>query len=88
MIFAADTVAVALPDKAVRTHAPAMILLFVTNTVGFLIEGVVLFLGDQYLFAGAANVDEIGLLIVIGNHVEPETPCADGSHVLKQVCHF
>ena len=27
-------------------------------------------------------------LIVIGSHVEPETPCADGSHVLKQVCHF
>ena len=22
------------------------------------------------------------------SHVEPETPCADGSHVLRQVCHF
>jgi hypothetical protein len=65
VIFAADTVAVAFPDKAVRTHAPAVILLFVANTVSFLIERVVLFLGDRHLLAGAANVDEIGLLIVI-----------------------
>ena len=33
-----------------------------------LIEGVVLCLGDWHLLAGAANVDEIGLLIVIALH--------------------
>jgi len=68
MVFATDTVAVALPDKAVRTHAPAVILLFVANTVSFLIEGVVLFLGNRYLLAGASNVDEISLLIFIVLH--------------------
>lgn len=36
MVFAADAVAVTFPDEAVRTHAPAVILLFVANTVGFL----------------------------------------------------
>jgi hypothetical protein len=38
-----------------------MILLLVADTVGFLIEGVVLSLGDRHLLAGATNVDEIGL---------------------------
>jgi len=42
-----------------------VILLFVANTVGFLIEGIVLLFGDQNLLASAANVDEIGLLIVV-----------------------
>ena len=45
-----------------------MILLFVANTVGFLIEGVVLFLGDRHLLACASNVDEISLLIFIVLH--------------------
>ena len=45
-----------------------MILLLVADAVSFLIEGVVLCLGDRYLFSGAANVDEIGLLIVIVLH--------------------
>ncbi len=70
MVFAADAVAVTFPDEAVRTHAPAVILFLVTNTVGFLIEGVVLFLSDRHLFAGASNVDKIGLLIVIVLHNE------------------
>ena len=47
-----------------------MILLFVANTVGFFIEGVVLFLSDRYLLAGAANVDKVSLLIVIVLHNE------------------
>ena len=42
-----------------------MILLFVANTVSFLIEGVVLFLGDRHLLVGAVNVDEIGLLFTL-----------------------
>ncbi len=70
MIFAADAVAVTFPYEAVRTHAPAVILLFVADTVSFLIKGIVLFLGDRYLLAGAANVDEIGLLIVVVLHNE------------------
>ena len=70
MVFAADTVTVALPDEAVGTHAPAVILLFVANTVGFLIERVVLRLGDRNLLGSAANVDEIGLLIVVVLHNE------------------
>ncbi len=70
MVFAADAVTVALPDEAVRTHAPAVILLFVADTVGFLIERVVLRLGDRHLLAGTANVNEIGLLIVIVLHNE------------------
>ena len=45
-----------------------MILLFVANTVSFLIEGVVLFLGDWYLLASAANVDKVSLLIFIVLH--------------------
>lgn len=45
----------------VGTHAAPVILLLVADAVSFLIEGVVLRLGDRYLFAGAANVDEIGL---------------------------
>lgn len=70
MIFAADAVIVALPDEAVRAHAPAVILLFVANTFGFLIEGVVLFLGYRHLLAVAANVDEVSLLIFIVLHNE------------------
>lgn len=70
VILAADTVAVAFPDEAVGTHAPAVILLFVANTVGFLIERVVLRLGDRHFLASAANVDKIGLLIVIVLHNE------------------
>ena len=70
VVFAADTVTVALPDEAVGTHAPAVILFLVANTVGFLIERVVLFLGDRYFLASAANVDKIGLLIVIVLHNE------------------
>lgn len=68
VILAADTVAVAFPDEAVGTHAPAVILLFVANTVSFLIEGVVLFLGDRHLLAGAANVNKVSLLIFIVLH--------------------
>ena len=59
VIFTADTVTVAFPDEAVRTPASPVILLFVTNTVGFLIESVVLSLGDRHLLAGATNVNEI-----------------------------
>ena len=70
MVFAADAVTVAFPDEAIRAHAPAVILLFVANTVSFLIERVVLFLGDRYLLACASNVDEIGLLIVVVLHNE------------------
>ena len=70
MVFAADAVAVTFPDEAVRTHAPAVILLFVANTVGFLIERVVLSFGDRHFLAGASNVDKIGLLIVIVLHNE------------------
>ena len=47
-----------------------MILLFVADTVGFLIERVVLRLGDRNLLGSAANVDEIGLLIVVVLHNE------------------
>ena len=65
MVFAADAVTVALPDETVRAHAPAVILLLVADAVGFLIEGVVLRLGDRHLRAGAANVDEIGLLFTL-----------------------
>ena len=68
MVFAADTVTVALLDEAVRAHAPAVILLFVANTVSFLIERVVLFLGDRYLLAGATNVNKVSLLIFIVLH--------------------
>jgi hypothetical protein len=42
-----------------------MILFFVTDTVGFFIEGFVLSLGNRHLLASAADVDEIGLLIVV-----------------------
>lgn len=70
MVFTTDAITVTFPDEAVRTHAPAVILLFVANTVGFLIEGVVLFLGDRHLLACASNVDEIGLLIVVVLHNE------------------
>ena len=34
------------------------------------IKGIVLFLGDRHFPAGAANVDEIGLLIVVVLHNE------------------
>ena len=44
--------------------------LFVADTVGFLIERVVLRLGDRNLLGSAANVDEIGLLIVVVLHNE------------------
>jgi hypothetical protein len=47
-----------------------VILLFVANTVGFLIERVVLSFGDRHFLAGASNVDKIGLLIVIVLHNE------------------
>lgn len=47
-----------------------MVLLLVANAVGFLIEGVVLFLGDRDLFAGAANVNKVSLLIGIVLHNE------------------
>jgi len=50
VVFTADAIAVALPYKAVRTHAPAVILLLVANTVSFLIEGVVLCLGVDLRF--------------------------------------
>ena len=69
-VFTSDAVAVALPYKAVRAHTPAVILLLVTDAVGFLIEGVVLCLRDRHLLTGTANVDEIGLLIVIVLHNE------------------
>ena len=47
-----------------------MLLLLVTDAVSFLIKGIVLFLGDRHFPAGAANVDEIGLLIVVVLHNE------------------
>ena len=65
MVLAADAVAVALPYITVWTHAAPVILLLVADAVGFLIEGVVLRLGDRHLRAGAANVDEIGLLFTL-----------------------
>ena len=65
VVFTSDAVAVALPYKTVRAHAPAVILLLVADAVSFLIEGVVLYLRDRYLLTGTANVDEIGLLIDI-----------------------
>ena len=68
VIFAVDTVTAARPNEAVRAHAPAVILLLMADAVGFLIESVVLRLGDRHLLAGAANVDEIGLLVVISLH--------------------
>jgi len=68
VVFASDAVAVALLYKAVRAHTPAMILFLVADTVGFLIESVVLCLADRHLLAGTADVDEIGLLIVFVLH--------------------
>ena len=65
VVLAADAVAVALPYLTVWTHAAPVILLLVADAVGFLIEGVVLRLGDRHLRAGAANVDEIGLLFTL-----------------------
>ena len=70
VIFAAYAIAVAFPDEAVRAHAPAVILLLVADAVGFLIESIVLRLGDWHFLAGAANVNEIGLLIVVILHNE------------------
>jgi hypothetical protein len=45
-----------------------VILFFVTDTVGFFIEGFVLSLGNRHLLADAADVDKIGLLIVVVLH--------------------
>ena len=47
-----------------------MILFLVTDAVSFLIKGVVLRFGNRYFLAGAANVNEIGLLIVVVLHNE------------------
>ena len=70
MIFTVKAVAIAAPYEAIWAHAPAVILFLVTDAVGFLIEGVVLFLGDRDLFAGAVNVNKVSLLIVIVLHNE------------------
>ena len=70
MVFAVKALAITFPNEAIRTHASAVILFFVTDAIGFLIEGVVLFLGDRDLFAGAVNVNKVSLLIVIVLHNE------------------
>ena len=70
MIFTVKAVAIASPYEAIWAHAPAVVLLLVANAVGFLIEGVVLFLGDRDLFAGATNVNKVSLLVVIVLHNE------------------
>lgn len=70
MVFTTDAITVTFPDEAVRAHAPAVILFLVTDAVGFLIESITLFLCDRDLFAGAANVNKVSLLIVIVLHNE------------------
>lgn len=40
------------------------------HTVGFLIESVMLFFGNQHFLAGATNIDKIGLLVVFILHNE------------------
>lgn len=70
VVFAVEADTVTLPYEAVRAHTPAVILLLVADAVGFLIESVVLLLGDRHFFTGGADVNEIGLLIVVVLHNE------------------
>ena len=68
MVFATDTVTVALPDEAVRTHASVVVLFLVADAGCLSIEEIVLFFSDQNLLAGATDVDKISLLIVLSFH--------------------
>ena len=71
MVFATDTVTVALPDEAVRTHASVVVLFLVADAGCLSIEAIVLFFSDRNLLAGATDVDKISLLIVFVLHIKP-----------------
>jgi hypothetical protein len=68
MVFATDTVTVALPDEAVRTHASVVVLFLVADAGCLSVEAIVLFFSDRNLLAGSTDVDEIGLLLVFALH--------------------
>ena len=58
MIFASDAVSIALPEMFFATHTTMMVLLFMTDAVGLLIESITLFLCDRDLLSCRAKIDE------------------------------
>ena len=70
MSATSDAISATFPYIMVGVHAMTVILVFVEEAVGFLIERVVLRLGDRNLLGSAANVNKVSLLIVIVLHNE------------------
>ena len=58
MVDYTDLVSIAFPEMFFATHTTMMVLLFMTDAVGLLIESITLFLCDRDLLSCRAKIDE------------------------------